>query len=569
MSGPTSCINFSPPAPGGELATQRLTIAEGRPLEISSLSPGVVDFQELADGVASAMRDARPRAAAATNPRPDPGPPPEAHAVIIGIDTYQDHRIRRLDYACADARAMYRVLTAPDTGRFQPDRVTLLLNDEASERAIRTALATNLPKRASKQDTVCVYFAGHGAPVINPKTNAADGLEKYILPYDADPDNLRATAISMDAVPGFFDLIDANQILFFLDCCYSGIAGGRTIEHPDFGMRSAQSSEFLEQIAGQGRVVVTACSASEVSLEPHALGHGLFTYYLVKGLAGEADVDGDGVTIDELYSYVYNNVQRESRKLGGSMSPVRRGTVQGAVYLTRFVAEVGGVRVKPATVGVSGGPAPGPMAVQAGHVKTTAAGAPRRRPSAVAGAWREKRGVLWTALGLAAVGSALAFYIAARDEDWRPGIIGPLLLLLLAMSWLTGAGSGPGARRRILVTFSAALLILFDAVLGASAFLDRPRPLLADPPSLRVEGRVVDDSGTPVAAAAVRIVGFAADTTDADGVFLIRLGGSEYRVGNQVRIRVTHQAYAAPAVIDTQLVDTRTEVTITMDGPSR
>ena len=123
----------------------------------------------------------------------------------------------------------------------------------------------------------------------------------------------------------------------FLDCCYSGAAGGRSFEREGFQTRALLSDEFLDGLASEGRLVITACAASEVSLESQDKGHGLFTYHLVEGLRGAADTGGDGlVTIDELYDYLYQQVERDARSIGGCMKPVRKGSVQGRVYLTEY-----------------------------------------------------------------------------------------------------------------------------------------------------------------------------------------------------------------------------------------
>src|SRR3954469_7058534 len=107
----------------------------------------------------------------------------DAHAVVIGINKYKDERIPDLGFACADAQWIYDILTDPAVGHFRRDNVTLLLDEKATERGITSAIATQLPKRAGSGDTVCVYYAGHGAPLIDPEINSADGLEKYLIPH--------------------------------------------------------------------------------------------------------------------------------------------------------------------------------------------------------------------------------------------------------------------------------------------------------------------------------------------------------------------------------------------------
>ena len=60
---------------------------------------------------------------------------------------------------------------------------------------------------------------------------------------------------------------------------------------------------------GKGRVVLTASKAREMSEEREALGHGVFSYYLLEALQGKADLDGDGIiTVDEAYTYVSKKV---------------------------------------------------------------------------------------------------------------------------------------------------------------------------------------------------------------------------------------------------------------------
>ncbi|MBM4133958.1 MAG: caspase family protein [Nitrospira sp.] len=76
-------------------------------------------------------------------------------AVVIGINEYRDPSIKRLKYAVADAQAVAKELER------RGYQVTLLLNQQATERAINTELRTRLRQRVSKEDRVVVYYAGH------------------------------------------------------------------------------------------------------------------------------------------------------------------------------------------------------------------------------------------------------------------------------------------------------------------------------------------------------------------------------------------------------------------------
>lgn len=261
----------------------------------------------------------------------------KAHGVVIGINNYKDPKIANLTYARADAEGVYEVLTNPDLGRFSPENVILLLDEGATQRNIRTAIGTTLRRKADKDDLVYIYYAGHGSGEIDPKSQNEDGIEKYLVPVDAELDNLFATGIAMEEIQRFFYRLESKQVIFFIDSCYSGEAGGRTFKNPNYQKRAGLTSEFLDQLSGEGRLVVAACDVNEVSLETPRVQHGLFTYHLIEGLKGKADKDADGyVTLNELYNYIYEHVYRDSRLMGGSMHPVQKGAIRGQIYLSHY-----------------------------------------------------------------------------------------------------------------------------------------------------------------------------------------------------------------------------------------
>jgi hypothetical protein len=247
-------------------------------------------------------------------------------AVVIGIDTYR--LTRGLKYAVEDARLFYEYLVK--SNHIPPKNVTLLSNQEATLTQIRSTLGTQLKNIAGRDDMVIIYFAGHGATEKDVMSPDGDGLEKYLLPYDADPQDLYATALPMREISHIFNRIQAERLVFIADSCYSGASGGRTIDIT--GIRASISDIFLDRIAaGKGRVIMTASGANEVSAENDQLGHGVFTYYLIEGLRGKADADKDGcITLDEVYQYVSDKVPQAT---GQEQHPVKKGTVEGRLIL--------------------------------------------------------------------------------------------------------------------------------------------------------------------------------------------------------------------------------------------
>lgn len=133
----------------------------------------------------------------------------------------------------------------------------------------------------------------------------------------------------MEEIQLIFARIASERVVMLLDTCYSGTVGGGTFSRQQ--TRSANASDqFLERLTrSRGRVVITASGPYEVALELPALGHRIFTYYLLEGLSGKADWNGDGiVTVSELYEYVADQVDRRARTAGGRQRPMMKGEIE-------------------------------------------------------------------------------------------------------------------------------------------------------------------------------------------------------------------------------------------------
>ena len=280
----------------------------------------------------------RPKAAVAElKAPPPPAPTRDRWAVVIGTGRYESPEIPRLRYTVPDAEALYEVLIGP--GGFKKEHV-LLITDKTEKkptlRNIKWSLGTFLARSAKKDDTVVIFFAGHGAPEVDQRGVERDGFAKYLVPSDAEPDDLYSSGLPMDELQTIFARIEAERVVVFLDACYSGAAGGRTFASKK--TRSAHVDDlFLERLTqSKGRAIVTASRATEVSIELPELGHGIFTYYLVQGLKGAADLNRDGiVSLQELYEYVEREVAQKSRSVGGNQHPVMKGELEGSLPLVR------------------------------------------------------------------------------------------------------------------------------------------------------------------------------------------------------------------------------------------
>ncbi|MCX5734369.1 MAG: caspase family protein [candidate division NC10 bacterium] len=278
----------------------------------------------------------KPKVAVAAPP-PPPQPTQNRWAVVVGVGRYESPDIPRLRYTVPDAEAIYQVLTGP--AGFKPEHVILMTDKTERKPTLRNlkwTLGTFLARSAQKDDTVLIFFAGHGAPETDPRGIERDGLAKYLIPSDADPDDLYSTALPMDELQTIFGRMEAERVVVFLDACYSGAAGGRT-----FAAKKTRAVNvddlFLERLTrSKGRAIITASRPAEVSIELPEFGHGLFTYYLLQGLQGAADLNRDGiVSLQELYEYVEQQVTQKSRALGANQHPVMKGELEGVLPLVK------------------------------------------------------------------------------------------------------------------------------------------------------------------------------------------------------------------------------------------
>jgi len=236
---------------------------------------------------------------------------------VIGVAEYEDSSIPDLRFTEADAQAFYDFLTDSRGGGFVKDNVRLLLNEQATSTAVKGGFSW-LIQQAKKDDLVVIYFAGHGgtAPDLSQPPDEADGVDEYLVPYDAKASDLFSTAVRDDEVGDWLASFRSDHVVVILDSCY---AAGGTRNLGQEGTRAGPGNLVFSDMVGEGRLFLAASQESEVSYEDPALGHGVFTYYLLRGLGAlgdpktlEADADKDGrVTVEELETYLAREVSKE------------------------------------------------------------------------------------------------------------------------------------------------------------------------------------------------------------------------------------------------------------------
>jgi TPR repeat protein len=226
-----------------------------------------------------------------------------AVALIIGVETYSN--LPKAQYAGSDANHFYNY--ANHSLGVPPNKIKLLTDSKASRLELLKAMKSWMRTEVNGKTDVYIFFAGHGLA-------STDGSKTYLLPADGDRDLLDETSILRD------DLIasakGAKTITMFLDTCYSG--GTRTNEVLLTDARPIAIVPDMKALPSNV-TVLAAASGAQLSSTYEAAQQGLFSYWLMKGMEGDADTNKDKkITAGELHDYVSRQVgpmaQRRNRQ---------------------------------------------------------------------------------------------------------------------------------------------------------------------------------------------------------------------------------------------------------------
>ena len=227
---------------------------------------------------------------------------PNTLALIIGISDYENTKASAL-YADSDAKTFYDYATMK-LGIPSPN-IKELINDGADRIDITRAIKTWLLKRTVTDKTdIYVFFAGHGLAT-------DDGKGMYLLPYDGVPDLLEDSAIRRKELFADIQATKPRSVTVFLDTCYSG--GTRNEETLVASLRPVLITA-KEQSVPANFTVLSAAQGNQTSQSLEEAKHGLFSYYMMLGMEGGADLNADNkITAHELYEYVVDKVERQSQ----------------------------------------------------------------------------------------------------------------------------------------------------------------------------------------------------------------------------------------------------------------
>ncbi len=235
---------------------------------------------------------------------PTDGPRPRLQpsaALVIGVGAYREKGMQPVPFALHDAETMVAYLNA--VVGIPREKIKVATDGLALAADLTELLDHWLPDTAQPGGTVVIYFSGRA--FVDPASGAV-----YLMPHEGQVGNT-IRAIPLRRVHSVVDSLPVKQVFLWLDVSLEVGEGGAgdSLPSPSWKIPSgAPDSPTVVQLVG--------VSGPQPAHQDIEMQHGLFTYYLLAGLGGQADLDGDGTVLaGELCDYVRDEVSRAARTM--------------------------------------------------------------------------------------------------------------------------------------------------------------------------------------------------------------------------------------------------------------
>ncbi|MEW6128503.1 MAG: caspase family protein [Acidobacteriota bacterium] len=224
------------------------------------------------------------------------------HLLVVGINHYKNSALN-LNYAKVDASGIAEFFQRNSKTLFRQVNTATLFDEEATKENIGKAFQSII-QAAEPQDVVIIYFAGHGD---------SRGNQWYFIPYEiTQPERdeiLTKQGLSSTTLSDWLVKLRSQKVLLLLDSCKSGTAVT--------AFRGYEDRKALAQLARSvGIHIIAASTSDQLAAEVEELGHGVFTYLLLRGLNGEATIGqaNRAITVRGLLAYVEDQLPEISKK---------------------------------------------------------------------------------------------------------------------------------------------------------------------------------------------------------------------------------------------------------------
>ena len=237
----------------------------------------------------------------------------DALAIIFGIEQYKN--VSSATFAKRDAAIVKEYFNK--TLGIPENRIYYKTDSDVGKAEFDKVFSKGgwLEKRVKEELTdIYVYYSGHGAPDMENKI-------AYLIPHDGDPNYASQTGYCIDNLYKNLSELNARKVYIFLDACFSGSNRENDMLLADARPILIKVNESSSNIT-ENMSVFSAASARQTASAWPDKRHGLFTYFLLKGLKGNADTDQDkNLTIQELGDYIESNVSETAGMLDREQNP--------------------------------------------------------------------------------------------------------------------------------------------------------------------------------------------------------------------------------------------------------
>ena len=231
-------------------------------------------------------------------------------ALIIGIENYSD--IPKVSYANDDAKFFFEY--ASTALGVSSDNIKMLIDKDATYIEINKILKKWLKSKIKPGKTdLIIFYAGHGLA-------SKDNKELYLLPQDADPDLLSISAISRTKLFKEIETLKPKTTTFFFDACYTGSSRDDELIMAD--ARPVRILDDVNENIPENFTIFSATKLNQIASGLKGVDHGIFSYYLMKGLEGKADANKNkDITNGELIAYLKKNVSQKAAERNREQNP--------------------------------------------------------------------------------------------------------------------------------------------------------------------------------------------------------------------------------------------------------
>lgn len=224
-------------------------------------------------------------------------PKPNLYVLTMGVSAYPGKLA--LNFCATDAEMLAQAFQDKSKSVFNTIEVKVLTDKAATRDGIREGLNW-LRAKMTPQDVGIVSFSGHGS---------RDAFGRfYLVPFDVKPGADESEwGLSGDEFKKRLEDMP-GRLVAILDACHSGSVAEKEGPPP-------QADTLVRDLTAEDSGVIVMCASlgREYAAESPLCKAGFFTLGLVEGLAGHADVDGDGVIyIHELDMYATARVRQLS-----------------------------------------------------------------------------------------------------------------------------------------------------------------------------------------------------------------------------------------------------------------